>query len=86
MLPPVPALAVSVRANAVNFSPVDADYMFFKLESFFFAPLGAVTPDWLSVMLVYGIYLLIHALPYLPFYFKNRKEARTDEDHAPVKQ
>ena len=61
-------------ANGVNFSPIGADYMFFKLNSFFFAPLGRATPDWLSVILVYGIYLLIHALPYLPFYAMNRKK------------
>lgn len=66
LLPAVPALAVSVVANLVNFSPINSDYMFFKLNSFFFAPLGAATPDWLGVILVYGIYLLIHALPYLP--------------------
>lgn len=78
LLPAVPALAVSVIANAVNFSPVDSDYMFFKLESFFFAPLGAATPDWLGVILVYGIYLLICALPYLPFWISSRKQkART---------
>ena len=73
LLPAVPALAVSVIANLVNFSPVDSDYMFFKLESFFFAPLGKATPDWLGVILVYGIYLLICALPYLPFWFSHRK-------------
>ncbi len=73
LLPAVPALAVSVVANLVNFSHIDSDYMFFKLESFFFAPLGAATADWVSVILVYFIYLLIHALPYLPFYFKNKK-------------
>ena len=73
LLPAVPALLVSVVANIVNFSPVDSDYMFFKLESFFFAPLGAATPDWLGVILVYGIYLLIHALPYLPFWLASRK-------------
>lgn len=74
LLPAIPALAVSVVANAVNFSPIGSDYMFFKLNSFFFAPIGAATPDWFSVILVYLIYLLIHALPYLPFYFKNRKQ------------
>lgn len=75
LLPAIPALVVSVIANLVNFSPIDSDYMFFKLESFFFAPLGAATPDWLGVVLVYGIYLLICALPYLPFWLssKNRK-------------
>lgn len=75
LLPAVPALAVSVIANAVNFSPIDADYMFFKLDSFFFAPIGAATADWLGVVLVYGIYLLIHALPYLPSWLANRKSA-----------
>ena len=72
LLPAIPALAVSVIANLANFSPINSDYMFFKLNSFFFAPIGAATPDWFSVMLVYGIYLLIHALPYLPFWFSRK--------------
>lgn len=76
LLPAIPALIVSVVANLVNFSPIRSDYMFFKLNSFFFAPLGAATPDWLSVVLVYGIYLLIHALPYLPAYFLNKRKSR----------
>lgn len=75
LIPAAPALAVSVVANIVNFSSIDSDYMFFKLESFFFAPLGAATPDWLSVVFVYAIYLLIHALPYLPSYIANRRKA-----------
>jgi hypothetical protein len=73
LLPAVPALAVSVIANLVNFSPIGSDYMFFKLNSFFFAPLGKATPDWLGVILVYGIYLLIAALPYLPFWLARKK-------------
>lgn len=73
LLPAIPALAVSVVANLVNFSPVNSDYMFFKLNSFFFAPLGKATPDWLGVILVYGIYLLICALPYLPHWLSYRK-------------
>ena len=73
LLPAVPALAVSIVANLVNFSPVGSDYMFFRLNSFFFAPLGAATPDWLGVILVYGIYLLICALPYLPFWLFQKK-------------
>ena len=75
LAPAVPALTVSVIANAVNFSKIGSDYMFFKLNSFFFAPIGAATPDWFSVILVYLIYLLIHALPYLPFYL-HKKAAR----------
>ncbi len=81
LLPAVPALVVSVAANLVNFSPIDADYMFFKLNSFFFAPIGAATPDWLGVILVYGIYLLIHALPYLPFWLAFRKRTYAQKAH-----
>ena len=73
LLPAVPALVISIVANLVNFSPVNSDYMFFKLNSFFFAPLGKVTPDWLGVVLVYGIYLLICSLPYLPCWFSYKK-------------
>lgn len=76
LIPAIPALAVSVVANLVNFSPIGSDYMFFKLNSFFFAPLGAATPDWLSVIFVYFVYLLIHALPYLPSYFATRKRLK----------
>ncbi len=73
LLPAIPALIVSIPANIVNFSKVDSDYMFFKLESFFVAPIGNALPDGLTVIIVYFLYLLFHALPYLPFYFKNRK-------------
>lgn len=76
LLPAVPALMVSAVANAVNFSPVGSDYMFFKLNSFFFAPLGAALPTPVCVILVYGIYLIIHGLPYLPSYLANRKKLR----------
>ena len=76
LLPAVPALAVSLAANAVNFSKIDSDYMFFKLNSFFFAPIGAALPDGLCVLIVYGLYLLIHALPYIPFYLINQKRKR----------
>ena len=74
LLPSFPFLCVSIVANAVNFSKIDSDYMFFKLESFIFAPLGAATADWLSVMIVYAAYIIIHALPYIPFYIHNKKK------------
>ncbi len=77
LLPAAPFLCVSLVANLVNFSPIDSDYMFFKLESFIFAPIGAVLPDLTAVVIVYACYLLIHALPYLPSYLANRKKAAT---------
>ena len=74
LLPAVPALAVSVIANAVNFSKIGSDYMFFKLNSFFFAPIGAATHDAVSVIIVYAIYLIIHAAPYVPGFIANRRK------------
>ena len=74
LLPAVPALCVSVVANLVNFSSINSDYMFFKLNSFFFAPIGRATPDWFSVALVYLLYLVVHAAPYLPSYIASRRK------------
>ena len=77
LLPAVPALTVSIPANLVNFSKIGSDYMFFKLNSFFLAPIGAVLPDGITVLIVYVLYLVIHAAPYLPYYFKNRKSEKS---------
>lgn len=77
LLPAVPFLIVSIPANIVNFSPINADYMFFKLNSFIFAPLGAAMPDWLSVVTVYAVYIAIHAIPYLPSYLRGKMKARS---------
>ncbi len=79
LIPAAPFLLVSLIANAVNFSKIDSDYMFFKLESFIFAPLGAMTPDWFAVMIVYIAYIIIHALPYIPFYIVNRRGEKANE-------
>lgn len=76
LVPSAPFLAVSIAANAVNFSPVNSDYMFFKLNSFIFAPIGAVLPDVAAVAIVYVCYLFIHALPLLPSYIANRRKAK----------
>ena len=76
LLPSVPFLGVSILANVVNFSPIAADYMFFKLNSFIFAPLGAALPDGASVAIVYLAYFLIQGAPYVPSYlaFKSAKQ------------
>lgn len=71
LVPSLPFLAVSVAANMVNFSPIGADYMFFKLQSFIFAPLGQAMPTPLCVVITYLAYLLIHAAPYIPSYIVN---------------
>ena len=78
LLAALPFLTVSVVANLVNFSKIGSDYMFFKLNSFIFAPIGKATPDWLAVIIVYLVYLLIHALPYLPFFIANKRREKVN--------
>ncbi len=73
LLPAAPALIISIPANIAN-AILGTDYMFFKMESFFFAPIGAATPDWMSMVFVYMVYLVIHGVPYLPAYLAHRKE------------
>ena len=43
-----------------------------------FAPIGAATPDWLAVILVYAAYLFIHALPYLVARLLRRGDDKID--------
>ena len=78
LIPAIPCVVMSIPVNLVNFSPINADYMFFKLQSFFFAPIGAALPDVLCVLIVYVLYFVIHALPYIPFYIKNNKKVKTN--------
>lgn len=84
LLPSVPMLAVSVVANLVNYSPINSDYMFFKLNSFIFAPIGAVLPPFAAPILVYGLYLLIHAVPYLPSFVVNSVKKRKNTNGAEI--
>lgn len=76
LVPAAPFFAVSVVANIVNFSKIGSDYMFFKLNSFIFAPIGAALPDTVCVLIVYLAYLIIHVAPYLPSYIKNLKQRK----------
>ncbi len=76
LLPACPLLIVSVIANLVNYSSINSDYMFFKLNSFIFTPIGNAIGPVASTVLVYCAYLLIHALPYLPSFIANRRKVR----------
>lgn len=72
LTPAIPFLLVSVFANIVNYSPVNSDYMFFRLNSFVFKPLGALMPDLVATLLVYACYLFLHAAFYLPSYIAGK--------------
>jgi hypothetical protein len=71
LTPSIPFAAVSIVANIVNFSKINSDYMFFKLDSFIFKPIGAALPVGACVAVMYVAYILIHAAPYIPSFIKN---------------
>lgn len=81
LVPSIPLMVMSIPANIVNFSPISSDYMFFKLNSFIFAPIGQATPDFVAVIIVYIAYIIIHAIPYLPSYISNCRK-RTKASNA----
>ena len=77
LVPAIPALVLSVPANIVNFLvDPESDYMFFKLESFFLAPLGAILPKVVTVIIAYMGYLIVCCGPYLPAWLKARRAAK----------
>ncbi len=75
LLPAVPVMLVAIPAHIANAYIPGADYMFFRLNSFFFAPLGRMMPNWLCSLVVMLLYLVIHCTPYLPSYLASRKKA-----------
>ena len=84
LLPAIPALLVSIVAHLVNFSWINSDYMFFKMNSFFLPSIksaisgiiGSELPVWGCVILVYIFYLVLHAAPYIPYFIVNNVTAK----------
>ncbi len=70
LLPMIPLLIVSVPALLANFLIPGADYLFFKMESFFFAPIGRALPDIVTIPVVYALYGIIHSVPNWPVWYK----------------
>ena len=74
----IPAFIVSIPVNIVNF-PLNADYMFFKCDSFILKPIGDATPDFVTVILMYLFYFLIHTAPFLPSYISGKLKKRCND-------
>ncbi len=75
-LPCIPTLLLSIPANLVNYSPIGADYMFFKGE---FPPLDRLFAQFRpmeTTLLLYALYIFIPALFYLPSYLRRKSRER----------
>lgn len=73
-LPCIPTLLLSIPANLVNYSPIGADYMFFRGQ---FPPLDTLLASLgplQIVMLLYFLYITVPALFYLPSYLHEKRK------------
>ena len=70
----IPCLIFSIPVNIVN-TVLGSDYMFFKCNSFFLAPIGAATDDWVSMLIMYAVYAVAHAVFYLPSFIAKKVKA-----------
>ena len=74
-LPFVPCLLFSIPVHIAN-GIIGSDYMFFRCNSFFLAPIGAATPDLVSTFIMYVVYFIAHVIFYLPSYIKRKVAAK----------
>lgn len=86
LLPCVPTLAVSIPANIINFSPIRADYMFFRGKFPLLASIFDDTHEVVITLVLYALYIVIPALFYLPSFLSQRKKAarRQEEKEEPT--
>ncbi len=74
LLPAIPMLIFSIPANIVNYTVPGADYMFFMGDFTFLGVIFKDTPNWVTTILAYLIYIIVPALFYLPGFIKNQKQ------------
>ncbi len=71
LVAPIPTLLFSIPVNIFNFT-FGADYMFFKLDSFFLGDIFRDVPDGWAVVIMYLFYIALQTIPYLPSYISNK--------------
>ena len=69
----IPAYIMSIFANTANII-LGTDYMFFRCNSFFLAPIGAALPDIVTFPVTYILYIVVCCTPYIVAYFIKKKK------------
>lgn len=72
--PCIPSLIVSIPANIINYSPIDADYMFFRGHFPLLAAIFGDTPEIVITLVLYGLYIFVPTLFYLPSYIHGKRK------------
>ena len=70
----IPAYIMSIFANTANII-LGSDYMFFRCNSFFLAPIGEALPTPITFIIVYFLYAVVCCAQYLVAYLMKRKNA-----------
>lgn len=80
-LPCVPSLLMSIPANIVNYSPIDADYMFFRGKLPLLAAIFSDTPEIVITLILYILYIFVPASFYFPSYLSNVRKRENDMEN-----
>lgn len=72
----IPTLIISIPANLVNYSPIQADYMFFRGQFPLVAGLLAGMSEIQITATLYILYIVVPALFYLPSFVSQKRKAR----------
>ena len=75
-IPCTASLLVSIPANIINYSPIHADYMFFRGHFPLLMAWFPNAPDWVVTVVLYGLYIFIPALFYLPSYLSHLRHKK----------
>ena len=81
--PCIPSLLLSVPANLLNYT-IGSDYMYFRGQFFLLKNLFGTTPEPVITLALYGLYICIPALFYLPSFLRRaiREEERYELESA----
>ncbi len=75
-LPCVLSLIVSIPANIINYSPIDADYMYFRGKFPVLQTIFAGFSEVQITLILYVLYIIVPALFYLPSYLSHKMKTR----------
>lgn len=75
----LPGLLMSIPANIINYSPIQADYMYFTGQHFIVANIFKNSSPIQITCILYVLYLIVPACFYLPSWVCNKVKASREE-------
>ena len=82
LLASVPTVLLSIPANILNYSPIEADYMYFTGKFILLQILFPRAPRPAITLLMYFLYIGIPPFFFLPSYISQRRKKKLAEEAA----